>query len=136
MRTENVTEHANATMVRRLFQAFREGDLATISATIDDDVIWHFPGRKGGLAGDYHGRDGIFRFLGLVMELSAGTFQLDLLDVVANDRRAVALFRGSGARNGRALDNPTCLHMRIEDGRVVELWEFVWDLHHVDDFWA
>ena len=129
-------EHANAVLVRRLFQAFREGDLATIQATVGDDVVWHFPGRTGGLAGDHHGREAVFRFLGRVMELSGGTFQLELLDVVANDRRAVALFRGHATRNDRALDNPTCLHMRIATGRIVELWEFVWDLYHVDEFWA
>jgi len=26
--------------------------------------------------------------------------------------------------------------MRIEDGQVVELTEFVWDLFAVDEFWA
>jgi ketosteroid isomerase-like protein len=131
-----MNEHANATMVRRLFQAFRDGDVATAAATIADDVTWHFPGRAGGLRGDHHGRDAVLRFLGRVMELSGGTFQLDLTDVVANDRRAVALFRGRGTRGDRTLDNPTCLHMRIENGRIVELWEFVWDLYHVDEFWA
>ncbi len=136
MPTEHANEHANAMMVRRLFQAFREGDLATVATTIDDDVTWHFPGRTGGLRGDHRGRDQVFHFLGRVMELSGGTFQLELLDVVANDRRAVALFRGRGLRRGRTLDNPTCLHMRIENGRIVELWEFVWDLYHVDEFWA
>ena len=52
------------------------------------------------------------------------------------DSTYAAIFRGSGSRNGKSLDNPTCLRMRIEDGRVVELWEFVWDLYHVDDFWS
>ncbi len=35
------------------------------------------------------------------------------------------------------LDNPTCLRLRLDpDGRIVEVWEFVWDLYHVDEFWS
>jgi hypothetical protein len=26
--------------------------------------------------------------------------------------------------------------MRIEDGKIVELWEFVWDLYQIEEFWA
>jgi hypothetical protein len=26
--------------------------------------------------------------------------------------------------------------MRLVDGQVVEVWEFVWDLFAVDEFWA
>jgi hypothetical protein len=27
--------------------------------------------------------------------------------------------------------------MQLNDrGQVVEVWEFVWDLYHVDDFWS
>jgi len=36
----------------------------------------------------------------------------------------------------QALDNPTCLRIRFENGEVAEVWEFVWDLFHVDDFWS
>jgi ketosteroid isomerase-like protein len=133
---DTTREHPNAAMVRRLFQAFGDGDLATISASVTDDVTWHFPGRHGRLAGDHRGRDDVFRFLGSVVALTGGTFHLELRDVVANDRLAVAVFRGSGARNGKTLDNPTSLQMRIENGRIAELWEFVWDLYHVDEFWT
>ena len=56
--------------------------------------------------------------------------------MLANDSHAVALFRGHGERQGRTLDNPTCLRMRLENDQVVEVWEFVWDLFAVDDFWT
>lgn len=36
----------------------------------------------------------------------------------------------------RALDNQVVLRVRIEDGRVREIWEYVWDLDHVEAFWA
>lgn len=37
---------------------------------------------------------------------------------------------------GKELDNPTCLRARLRDGQIAELWEFVWDLYAVDDFWS
>ena len=52
------------------------------------------------------------------------------------DTGAVAFFRGRARREGRELDNPTCLKIHLRDGRATEIWEFVWDLHAVDRFWA
>ena len=129
-------EHPNAVRIRALFTAFANADIDTIRATIPEHAVWHFPGRRGKLAGSHRGRDAILAFLMNVAELTGGSFHLDLEDVVANDRHAIALFRGHGERDGKVLDNPTCLRMRIEDGAVVEIHEFVWDLFAVDDFWS
>lgn len=103
---------------------------------LDEKATWRFPGTRGGLAGEYRGRDAVLAFLVNVMHLTEGTFHLELEAVVADDDYAVAFFRGHGRRNGKALDNPTCLKMRIHDGKVVDVWEFVWDLYHVDEFWS
>lgn len=132
----SVVEHRNAALVRGLFDAFARRDLPAILAVVPDDLVWHFPGRRGRLAGVHRGRDAVLAFLAAVEELTGGTFRLDLEDVTASDGHAVALFRGRGERLGRRLDNPTCLVFRIADGRLVEVREFVWDLHHVDEFWS
>ena len=129
-------EHPNAARIRRLFTAFRNADVATLQAMIPADAVWHFPGRRGKLAGAHRGRDAIFAFLMNVQTLTGATFHLDLVDVIANDEHAVALFRGHGQRAGKHLDNPTCLHFRLRDGDIAEVWEYVWDLYHVDDFWS
>lgn len=131
-----MSTHPNALRLRQLFEAFRQADLETIVTVIDADAVWHFPGRAGKLAGSHRGRDAILEFLLQVQGLTDGTFHLELIDVLANDERAVVLFRGHGQRLGRALDNPTCLHVRLRDGRAIEIWEYVWDLYHVDAFWS
>ena len=129
-------EHPNVTRIRQLFAAFLAADVATIRDLIPEDATWHFPGRRGHLAGAHHGREAIFTFLLQVRALTDDTFRLELLDVLANDHNAVALFHGSGQRNGKTLANPTCLRMRLVEGRVMEVWEFVWDLYDVDEFWS
>ena len=98
--SQTVAEHPNAVLVRDLFRAFRENDLATIERALADHAAWEFPGRHGQLAGRYEGRAGVLGFLMKVVSLSGGTFHLDLEDVVAGDRHAVALFRGHGTRGG------------------------------------
>jgi len=131
-----VGEHPNAALLRGRFRAFEARDVEAIRAAIADDAVWHFPGREGKLAGAHRGHAGIFGFLARVGELTGGTFSIDLEAVLANDELAVAFFRGHGEREGRTLDNPTCLKIRLRDGRAVEIWEFVWDLYAVDAFWS
>ena len=131
-----MSDHPNAVRIRALVTAFRERNLDAIRESICEDAVWHFPGREGQLAGTHSGHAGVFEFLGRVMNLTDGSFELELEDVLANDSLAVVLFRGHGTRNGRELDNPTCLKIRMEGGRASELWEFVWDVSEVDRFWT
>jgi uncharacterized protein len=131
-----MSDHPNAGRIHDLFAAFRAGDAATIRDVLHPDAVWHFPGRRGRLAGSHRGHDAIFAFLLDVQAATDGTFGLDLIDVLANDRHAAVFFRGHATRDGRTLDNPTCLRVRFEAGQVTEVREFVWDLDHVESFWA
>lgn len=131
-----MSAHPNAILIRDLFAAFRARDVESIRAAISETAVWHFPGRTGKLAGAHAGQAGIFGFLARVSELTGGTFELDLEEVLANDRYAVAFFRGHARRNGRELSNPTCLKIRLHNGQAIEIWEFVWDLYAVDEFWS
>jgi len=131
-----MADHPNATYVRNMFAAFERADLAEIQTAIPSDAVWHFSGRNGKLAGSHRGRDAILGFLMNVASLTGGSFHLDMEDVIADDRFAIALFRGHGTRDGKTLDNPTCLKMRFDKGQIAEIWEFVWDLYAVDDFWS
>ena len=128
-------EHPNAARVRAVFHAFHERDRAAIREALAEDAIRHFPGDNL-LSGAHRGHAGISAFLARVGQLTDGSFALTLEGVVANDRIALAFFRGRGQRSGRTLDNPTCPRIRLEHGRAVELHEFVWDQRHVDRLWS
>jgi hypothetical protein len=133
---KKMVQHPNEYLVRSLFDAFHRGDVVTIYAAMAEDAVWHFPGRRGQLAGDHQGREAIFAFLAKPAALTGGNFRAELIDVLANDENAVAIFRAIGRRGGRESNNLNCLRMRIEDGKIVELWEFVWDLYQIEEFWS
>jgi ketosteroid isomerase-like protein len=129
-------DHPNVDTVRAMFAAFRSRDLAAILQTIPESLVWHFPGQRGELAGAHRGREAVLGFVARVLELTGGTFDLELEDVVGGDRNVIALFRGHATRGTKTLDNPTCLRVRFEHGKPAEIHEFVWDLYAVDDFWS
>lgn len=127
--------HPNEDLIRQGYEAFGKGDMDTIRGLFADDIAWHAPGRSP-LAGDYHGMDSVLAFFGKTLELSGGTFRLDLHDVVANDEHGVALVTATGQREGKTLDDRQAHVFHISDGKVTEFWNQAGDLYAVDEFWT
>lgn len=40
-----MAEHANAEPIRRAFDGFARGDMATMRSLVAEDTVWHIPGR-------------------------------------------------------------------------------------------
>ena len=57
--------HPNADLVRKGFEAFAAGDMATLDAIMSDDVVWHASG-AGVLAGDFVGKQAVFGSFALI----------------------------------------------------------------------
>ncbi|MEZ5893246.1 MAG: nuclear transport factor 2 family protein [Parvularculaceae bacterium] len=125
-----------AMLAADLFDAFARRDMAAATALIAPDAVWMFPGTRGGLAGDHKGREAIFGFLFKVMSLTGGTFHAERHDLIGDDRVAFMHFTGRAERDGKRLENPTCLRLVFENGMLTEAREWVWDLGHVDEFWS
>jgi hypothetical protein len=88
------------------------------------------------MAGTFDGRDRIFRFLATLPKETDGSYGSQLIDVLASDERAAALYRASGQRRGRTLDLDQVLLFRIEDGLVKEVLALPSDPSAFDEFWA
>jgi ketosteroid isomerase-like protein len=88
---------ADADVVRRFYDAVGQGDLATASACLTDDVAWYFPGRSE-LAGVHRGWPAIAAVLSRLRELSEGTLLVELLDVTIGDQFVVAVQRATAHR--------------------------------------
>jgi ketosteroid isomerase-like protein len=127
-------EHPNAKVVRRLYDAFALGDMETTRSCFVHDAVWHLPGRSP-IAGDHQGVDAISRFFGKLRELSGGTFKAELVDVLANDRNAVALQHATATRGTKRLDVTACQVMRIQDDKILEVRGYYSDQYALDNFW-
>lgn len=88
------------------------------------------------MAGTFRGREAIFRFLARLPKETDGTYGSRLIDVLASDRRAAALYRASGTRRGRTLDIDQVLLFRIEDGLVRDVLALPSDPQAFEEFWA
>ncbi len=124
-------EHPNALVLRRLYDAYAQRDKDTICELIADDCTWNIPGR-GPKAGTHKGRDAIIELFRDLMRQSKGSAQIELVDVLANDHRAVALQVGRATINGESSELKEVLVHTIEDGKVVDMWEYQFDLYAFD----
>src|SRR6266536_2032218 len=106
--------HPNEDLVRRGYEAFATGDMATLNEFFADDVVWHAPGRT---------------------EL-AGTFKLEIHALLADDEHAVALLGVSAEREGKTLKDNTVQVWHIKDGKVTESWLHPGDAYASDEFWS
>jgi ketosteroid isomerase-like protein len=130
-----VAERANEAVVREIFDAFARKEGFALRGHFADDAVWDVPGR-GIMAGTYRGRDAIFRFLTRLPKETDGTYRSELVDVLASDTRAAALYRAHGTRRGRTLALDQVLLFTLEDGRVTRVLALPSDLDAFEEFWA
>jgi ketosteroid isomerase-like protein len=116
----------------RGFRARRHGGGRQFLA---EDTRWHFPGQNP-LSGDYEGVAEVLGVFGKVFELSGGTFQSELHDVLANDEHIVMLVTDRAERLGRKLDDNVAQVFHVRDGKVTDVWIHHTDQSSVDAFWS
>lgn len=124
--------HANEQLLATMYAAFTKGDVPTVLSLLSDDVEFHIIG-GGPVSGDYAGKDEVLGFFGKLMGLSGGTFQLEILDILANDHCGVTLTMERAERVGKKLENRAVHVWEIRDGKGVrfrgyneEVWDQFW----------
>lgn len=125
----------NERIVRRIFRAFARKEGLALRGLFADDAVWVVPGR-GVMAGTYRGREAIFRFLAKLPKETGGTYGSELIDVLASDQRAAALYRARGERHGRVLELDQLLLFHIDGSLVREVLALPSDPDAFDAFWA
>lgn len=127
-------EHANVALVRRGYEAFATGDVATMTELIADDVVWHAHAGAP-FDGDYLGREAVFGLFAHMMEATGGTFRIDVDRILADDDYATVVGKVTAGRNGRTLTVGQVMVHRIRDGRTVEFWAATTDAMASVGFW-
>jgi uncharacterized protein len=121
--------------VRRIFGAFARKEGFALRDCFAEDAVWHVPGASV-MAGTYRGRTEIFRFLARLPKLTDGTYGSRLIDVLASEERAAALYRAFGTRAGRTLDIDQLLLFTLRDGLVTEVLALPNDPLAFEEFWG
>lgn len=127
-----MAEHPNVARIRDLYAAFATGDFAVLNDTFTEDLVWHEGGRNQ-LSGDYRGREAVFEFFGKFMEVTEGTFHIDLHTVLADDEHGVALVVVTASRGGRTVKVNAVDAMHLRDGKVMEVWTVPTDQYAFDE---
>jgi|SRR6516164_9522678 ketosteroid isomerase-like protein len=126
---------SNAELVRSAYEAFARGDVRGAVSRFAKDIAWHVPGR-GPLSRDYHGPDEVLGFFAHFMELSNGSFNLRLDDVLEQGDRVVVLCTESARRGGRSWSSPQVHVWTVKGGKAMSFREYCGAEQDEDEFWA
>jgi ketosteroid isomerase-like protein len=129
-------EHPNARIVRDLYDARAKNDRASIRRILAADIAWHdpYPPPHGG---DLKGIEAVLRdVFDRAGELTGGSTQLWLEDVLANDARAVGLVGWSSTYRGRTMQGKELALYAVRDGQIAEAWFFPFDKAASDAFFG
>ena len=113
----------NIDRMRRGYEAFSNADLDTLRELFSPDIVWH-TGGDNDLTGDYKGIDEVFGLFGRIFEMTGGTMQQEIHDLLANDEHGVAITHVRASRpDGRTIDmNQVGVYHMDADKRVTEAW--------------
>jgi ketosteroid isomerase-like protein len=128
--------NANEQVVRDAVAAMQKGDMDGLGATLDENVVLHVPGSNQ-ISGDYNGRAAFFEeFLGKIMGLTGGQFQIEPHDWVSNDQHVIGLYNMSAGREGKQFGWSHVNVYHVRDGKVAEIWQHPGDVKAWNDFWS
>ncbi len=130
-----MAEHPNATVVRRLYDAFRPKDGEALAHLIAEDAVWHVPGSTR-ISGDHRGQAAIFGYFQTMARMTGGRFHAELVDVLASDDHAAALAAATGKRDASKYDSTYLLLLQVEGGRIVDARLHNEDPAAFDAFWS
>ncbi len=130
-----VADHPIADLIRRGYEAFLKGDLATLENLFVEDVVWHTAGANP-TSGEHKGRDAVLALFRRVKELSGGTFRVEVHTVLADDDHGVSLTRTTASREGKHLRAQSVTVFHIRDGKITEVWQASEDQAAIDEFWS
>jgi ketosteroid isomerase-like protein len=129
------TTDAEATVLRG-FAAFASHDTDTLGVVFHPEVVWihhnddRFKGAKAGWPA-------VAAFFGESGELTAGTLQVEPQTTMSAGDLVTVLARVTATRpDGRRLDDQQVLLFRLEDGRTVQVDQYIGEPAAVEAFWA
>ncbi|GAC1445234.1 MAG: hypothetical protein NVS3B26_11420 [Mycobacteriales bacterium] len=124
----------NIENTKKSYAAFSAGDIPTVLEHMATDCVWHVGGRSA-IAGTYTGHDQILGYFGKLVELSGGTFAVELVDLAELPATGMVT---ALVNTTMTIDGTTTQVRMIELGRtnaqgqLAECWWFSEDQYALD----
>ena len=135
MTTSSVAQR-NVEMTRKGYTAFNEMHIDEAMETIADDIVWHVGGDNP-LSGEYKGKKAVLDFFVKFGQLTEGTSEFDIHDVIASEEHTVVLGTATATRHGRTRTSRFVDVIHPDDaGRAKEFWRFPEDQAADDEFFS
>jgi ketosteroid isomerase-like protein len=132
---ETAIVHPNAEILRKCYEAFARRDMPALFELFSDEITFVIPG-KSIQSGTFSGKDEVRRYFAIVGGHTGGTHRVDVIDMLANDIRTVALVRALGERDDQVLDMTVVQIWQLSDGKPSKLLLIPADQYAFDAFWS
>mgnify|MGYP000942035146 CR=1 FL=1 len=126
---------SNQKTIRSIYEAFARDDHAGALALCDPKVTFQVSGRSK-LAGKYDATTFVSGLVAKWKELSGGQYKLEIHDILASERHAVALTSAKFTKNGQTVEYRSAQVWRIENGKPVAWYEYLRDGYQFDAIWV
>jgi ketosteroid isomerase-like protein len=131
-----VDDHPNVPRIRDALEVYNSGDHDAMRQFLTDDIVWHVGGSHA-MSGDYRGADEVVNYFRDVRKATAGTLQVEPVEILANDRHASIFMHVTALRDVRTLDVLLAEALTLDDeGRWSEYWALANEQDDVDAFWS
>ncbi|WP_418957912.1 nuclear transport factor 2 family protein [Streptomyces tritici] len=131
-----MAEHPHAALVRKGYEAFATGDMETLAGMMTGDCTHHSPGESQ-MSGHFKGRDNVLAHFGRLMELTDGTFRVEVEHIFPDGRgHVMSVHKWHGDRGDRGIEMKGGLFFTIVGDKVSDVDECVEDIDEADAFWG
>ncbi|MDA1362504.1 nuclear transport factor 2 family protein [Glycomyces luteolus] len=132
-----MSESANtAKVAQTYYEAMSAGDIPTATGLFAADIKWHQPGGHR-FAGLKDGPAAVGEMIGGQMALTTGTFKLEFTGgPMINGDLAAFPVHFSAEREGASMSMDGIDVLRVEGGKIAEMWLFSADQDAEDAFWG
>jgi ketosteroid isomerase-like protein len=129
------TKNPTAVLLEKFYASFVKGDWAAALAECPEQITFQVAG-KSQLAGKFTKATFVQGYASKLQEISGGTYQLEVHDILVSDRHATVLASTRVTRDGKATELRGVHVWRIEGGKPVAWYEYPRDLYQFDTVWA
>lgn len=122
------------TLIRRLYSLWHAGDVAGIEREFSPKLTFEIKAKTA-----ISGKHDRARFAGLftrMKELSGGTFNSEVHDMLVSDRHALVLATHRLSRGGAALEYRSVQVWRFENGSPIAGYEYLRDHEQFQQIWG